>query len=54
MGVFTDNITIILYYPKSSWFQNYINDACAELNNWFMLVTGQSSRNFVDNSRVVL
>jgi hypothetical protein len=37
MGVFTDNITIILYHPRSSWFQNHINDASAELNIWFML-----------------
>jgi hypothetical protein len=37
MGVFMDNITIILYHPRSSWLQNHINDASGELNKWFML-----------------
>jgi len=37
MGVFTDNITIILYQPRSSWIQNHVNGDSAELNKWLML-----------------
>jgi len=28
MGIFTDNITNILYHPRSSRFQNHINGDC--------------------------
>jgi len=37
MGGFTGNITIVLYHPRSSWFQNHINGDSAELDKRLML-----------------